>query len=173
MRAASKWGVGAVLLGTAVWVGSARGQGEEREPAAIVEVGGAGEWGLTHGGASYGPNVAVEVTPIKEWLEIEVGVTPLFSQGQTEWETDAIFKKPFTLSKTVEFMAGVGPEWSHTARGGVSENSVGGEAAADFMFWPWARRRFGWYAEPSYGYSFASGHEQTMSVTVGLLIAIK
>jgi hypothetical protein len=162
-----------VLLVTLLFAGRAFGQVEEKEPAAILEIGGAGEGALTHGTPSYGPNVAVEVTPIKEWLEIEAGVTPYFSRGQTEWDTDLLFKKPYTLSRTTEFMFGVGPEWAHTIKGGKSDNSIGGEAALDFMFWPWSKRRFGWYAEPSYGYSFASGHEQSMSMTVGLLIAIR
>lgn len=167
MRAAT-----VALLASLLFAGRALGQADEKEPAAIIEIGGAGEWALTHGTPSYGPNVAVEVTPIKEWLEIEAGVTPFFSHGQTEWDTDLLFKKPWTLSKTAEFMAGVGPEWVHTRKGGISTNSIGGEAAADFMFWPWPKRRFGWYLEPSYGYNFGSGHEQSMSVTAGLLIAI-
>ena len=165
----------AALLAALLFVGRAFGQveGKEKEPAAIVELGGAGEWALTHGAPAYGPNLAVEVTPIKEWLEIEAGVTPFFSRGQTEWDTDLLFKKPYTLSKTTEFMCGVGPEWAHTTKGGNSVNSIGGEAALDFMFWPFPKRRFGWYMEPSYGYNFGIGHEQSMSVSVGLLIAIR
>jgi hypothetical protein len=162
----------AALLATLIFVGKAYGQAEEKEPAAILELGGAGEWSLTHGKPSYGPNFAVEVTPIPEWLEIEAGVTPFFSRGQTEWDSDLLFKKPYTLSKTAEFMCGVGPEWAHTISGGKSSNSVAGEAALDFMFWPGLKRRFGWYLEPSYDYSFSSGYEQSMSVSAGLLIAI-
>jgi hypothetical protein len=170
----SGWKRGTALMAMALALaGRASGQTQENEPAAIVEVGAAGEWALTHGASGYGPNVAVEVTPIKEWLEIEAGVTPFFRRGETEWDADLLFKKPYTLSKTAEFMFGVGPEWEHTIAGGVGSNSVGGEAALDFMFWPWARRRVGWYVEPSYGYSFASGHEQSASVTAGLLIAIR
>jgi hypothetical protein len=160
-------------MGALLIAARAFGQADEKEPAAIIEIGGAGEWALTHGPAAYGPSVAVEVTPIKKRLEIEAGVTPFFSRGQTEWDTDLLFKKPYTLSKTTEFMFGAGPEWAHTITGGHSANSFAGEAALDFMFWPWPKRRLGWYAEPSYGYSFASGHQQSMSVTVGLLIAIR
>jgi hypothetical protein len=91
MRAAN-----VALLTALLFVGKAFGQVEEKEkePASILEIGGTGEWALTHGTPSYGPNVAVEVTPIKEWLEIEAGVTPLFSRGQTEWDTDLLLKKP-------------------------------------------------------------------------------
>jgi hypothetical protein len=45
------------------------------------------------------PTVAVEVTPIENWLELEAGVTPLFRRDSTEWGTDLLFKKPWTLSK--------------------------------------------------------------------------
>ena len=51
------------------------------------------------------------MTPIENWLELEFGVTPTFSHHSTEWDTDVLFKKPWTLSKKVEFMFGVGPEW--------------------------------------------------------------
>jgi hypothetical protein len=162
----------ALLIASLLPAGKAFGQADEKEPAAIIEVGGAGEWALTHGRPAYGPNVAIEVTPIKKWLEIEAGVTPFFSRDQTEWDTDLLFKKPYTLSKTAEFMFGVGPEWAHTASGGKSTNSIAGEGALDFMFWPLPKRRFGWYLEPSYGYNFGGGHEQSMSVSAGLLIAI-
>jgi hypothetical protein len=70
-------------------------------------------------------------------------------------------------------MAGVGPEWIHARQFGmVTTNSIGAEAVADFMFWPSAKHRFGWYVEPSYDYSFGRGHEQSLGVSGGLLIAI-
>lgn len=151
---------------------AASGHADEKRPVAVVEIGGAGEWGLS-GGSSFGPSGAVEVTPIEHWLELEAGVTPLFSRDQSEWDTDLLFKKPYTLSKTAEFMCGVGPEWAHVSANGKSSNSITGEAVLDFMFWPKPKRKFGWYLEPSYGYSFARGHEQSMGVNGGLLIAIR
>jgi hypothetical protein len=69
-------------------------------------------------------------------------------------------------------MVGVGPEWGHTRKYGVLTNSVSGEAALDFMFWPSAKHRFGWYLEPGYDYSFGRGHEQSVGISGGLLIAI-
>jgi hypothetical protein len=140
---------------------------EEKEPAAIIELGGAGEWGLL-GASSFGPSAAIEFTPIEHWLEIEAGVSTSFGGGQTEWETDLLFKKPFTLSKTVEFMIGVGPEWSFSREG----TKIAGEVAADFMFWPTPDRKYGWFLEPSYSYSFSQGHEQSLGVSGGLLIPI-
>jgi hypothetical protein len=53
-----------------------------------------------------------EWQPIKDWREIEAGVTSLFNKGNSEWSTDLLFKKPFTLSKSVKFMIGAGPEWN-------------------------------------------------------------
>jgi hypothetical protein len=139
---------------------------EEKEPTAIVELGAAGEWDFPSG--RLGPTAAVEFTPIKDWLEIEAGVSTLFGGGQREWSTDLLFKKPFTLSDKVEFMFGVGPEWTFSRDG----TKVAGEIAADFMFWPTPDRKFGWFLEPSYSYSFSQGHEQSLGVSVGLLIPI-
>jgi hypothetical protein len=139
---------------------------EEKEPTAIVELGAAGEWDFPSG--RLGPTAAVEFTPVKNWLETEAGVSALFGSGQTEWSTDLLFKKPFTLSDKVEFMFGVGPEWTFSRDG----TKIAGEIAADFMFWPTPDRKFGWFLEPSYSYSFNAGHEQSVGASVGLLIPI-
>jgi hypothetical protein len=153
--------------------GNAFAQSADKEPAAVVELGGAPGWNLKDGGWSLGPTVAVEVTPIENWLELETGVTPTFSRHSTEWDTDLLFKKPWTLSEKVEFMFGVGPEWIHTRKYGVTANSIGGEVVLDFMFWPSPKHRLGWYLEPSYAYDFGRGHERSVGISVGLLIAIR
>jgi hypothetical protein len=145
----------------------------DKEPAAVLEIGAAASHSLTEGESSAGPTVAVEVTPIENWLELEAGVTPLFSHHSTEWSADLLFKKPWTLSKKVEFMVGVGPEWIHTNRFGARANSVSAEIVADFMFWRSPRHRFGWYLEPSFDYNFGPGHEKSVGVTGGLLIGIR
>jgi hypothetical protein len=145
----------------------------EKEPAAGVELGVAPGWNLKDGGSSIGPTVAVEVTPIENWLELEFGVTPTFAHHLTELDTDLLFKKPWTLSTKVEFMVGVGPVWLHTRAYGMTRNSVGGEAVLDFMFWPSRKHRFGWYLEPGYEYNFGRGHEQSVGISGGLLIAIR
>lgn len=159
------------LLGLALLALPAAVHGQEQEPSAIVELGGAGQWGVK-GGTSFGPNVGVETTPIPEILEIEGDITPFFGHGQTEWDSDILFKKPFDLSRSLEFMAGVGPEWEHSVSHGKIVDSAGAEAGLDFMYWPTADHRLGWYLEPSYGYSFAGGHEQSLGVSTGLLIPI-
>jgi hypothetical protein len=116
--------------------------------------------------------VAVEFTPIERWLEIEIGTTPTFRHRSTEWVTDLLFKKPWSLSSKVEFMFGVGPEWIHSRSGGAITNSIGGQVALDFMFWPSAKLRFGWFLEPAYEHDFGSGHEKSLSISGGLLIKI-
>jgi hypothetical protein len=155
--------------------GSALAQSADKDSdkeAAVLELGGAASWNVRGGLSSFGPSVAVEFTPIENWLEIEAGVTPLFRRHSREWDTDVLFKKPWTFSRKVEFMFGVGPEWVHTNEYGVKTNSVAAEAALDFMFWPSAKHKFGWYLEPGYDYSFGRGHEQSAGITGGLLIAI-
>jgi hypothetical protein len=152
---------------------NALGQSADKEPAAIVELGGATSVDVKDSTPSIGPTLAVEVTPIENWLELEVGTTPLFSRHSTEWSADLLFKKPWTLSKKVELMLGVGPQWVHTNEHGRTPNSVSGEAVLDFMFWPSAKHRFGWYLEPGYEYNFGRGHERSVGVSGGLLIPIR
>jgi hypothetical protein len=136
---------------------------DDDQHGAVLEIGAASEWGLQDGKPSFGPSVAIEVTPIEHWLEIEAGITPLRSKDGTEWEADLVFKKPFQLSKNVEFMVGAGPQWSST-------NGLGTVAVLDFMFW--VTPQYGWFVEPSYSYAFSRGHDQNLAVNVGLLIAL-
>jgi hypothetical protein len=161
-----------LLLCLVLCAGNTFAQSGDKDPAAIVEIGGAASQSLTGNGSSFGPTVALEVTPIEDWLELEAGFTPLFAHHSTEWDTDLLFKKPWTLSKKAEFMAGVGPEWVHVTKWSMTTNTVSGEVVGDFMFWPSAKHKFGWYLEPGYEYNFARGHEQSLGITGGLLIAI-
>jgi hypothetical protein len=152
--------------------GFVSGQTDEEEPSAVLELGGATEQSLKGNGSNFGPTIAVEITPIENWLELEAGVTSSFTRGTTEWDTDLLLKKPWTLSDKVEFMFGLGPQWVHASGHGATNNSVGGEVVLDFMFWPASKHGFGWYVEPSYSYDFGKGHEQSLGVSAGLLIAI-
>jgi len=161
----------AVLLFLSAGTAFAQSANEEKERA-VIEVGGAAFRSVTDSSNSFGPSVAVEVTPIKNWLELEFGTTALFRRHSTEWGTDLLFKKPWDISPKVEFMFGIGPEWDHTNAFGVKRNSVSAEAVGDFMFWPSRKHRFGWYLEPTYEYNFARGHEQSFGITGGLLISI-
>jgi hypothetical protein len=147
-------------------------QSVEKEPPAVLEIGGATDRSLTESQSSLGPTVAVEFTPIENWLELEAGITPLFRRHSTEWSVDLLFKKPWTLSDTKEVMFGIGPEWIHSNSYGAKINSVGGEIVPDFMFWASKKHRFGWYLEPSYEYKFGPGHEHSLGLSGGLLIGI-
>src|SRR6201995_3824375 len=81
------------------------------DPSVILELGAATSWNTTGGAASFAPNFAAETTPIENWLELEAGVSPFFTRSSTEWDTDLLIKKPWTLTRNAEFMLGVGPEW--------------------------------------------------------------
>jgi hypothetical protein len=167
--------IGIVLLGTgSAFAQSAPSapQAADQEPAAVLELGAVTSWDVKGGAASFGPNFAVEFTPIEHWLEIEAGVTPLFKAHSTEWDADLLFKKPWTLSRKAEFMFGIGPEWVHTNAYSVRTDSVAGEVVGDFMFWPGRKHKFGWYLEPGYDYAFARGHEHSIGISGGLLIGI-
>ena len=120
--------------------------------------------------AAFAPNFAVETTPIENWLEVEAGVSPFYTRNATEWDTDLLFKKPWTISPKAEFMLGVGPQWVYLRQNGKTTNSTAGEVAGDFMFWPAHKHRFGWFLEPAYDYSFARGHQQSIGMSGGLLI---
>ena len=155
--------IGALLL----FAGEA--QAKEKEPSAIVEIGGSGDWGLKDGGPSFGPMVAVEFTPIEHWLEIEAGVSTLFGGGQTEWSTDFLFKKPFSLSNNIEFMTASdqnGPSRETGQKLPVRPRSTSCPGPSSG-----ARVRLvsGTELQPLLS---ANGHEQSLGVSVGLLIAI-
>jgi len=138
--------------------------------AVVFEIGGAGEWDTKTSASQFGPNFGVEVTPIENWLEIELSATPFQVSGATEWESELVFKKPFELSPTAELMIGLGPTWTHSNRPGERADSAGGEVALDFMFWP--KPHWGWYVEPTYGVAFDHGHRDSVGVAAGLLFGI-
>lgn len=162
----------ALIVSLALCCGKIFAQSIEKDPAAIIELGGATSWNVHGGAATFAPDFAVEVTPIDNWLELEVGTAPFFGRSTTEWDTDLLFKKPWTISRKAEFMVGVGPEWVHTRQNGTATNSLAVEAAGDFMYWPARKHRFGCYLEPAYDYGFQRGHEQSIGMSGGLLIAI-
>src|SRR5580698_9435225 len=93
---------------------------------AILEVGASTNWNFNGGAATFAPNLAAECTPIENWLELEAGVSPFYTRNTTEWDTDFLFKKPWTLSKKSEFMLGVGPQWAHRNQGRKTTDSFSG-----------------------------------------------
>lgn len=152
--------------------GDSQKGGGEKDPIAIVEVGAATAWNFRGGAATFAPNLAAEVTPIENWLELEAGVSRFYTGNSREWDTDLLFKKPWTISRKAEFMLAVGPEWVHLTQNRKVTNSIAGELAGDFMFWPTGKHRFGWFLEPAYDYSFAGGHQQSIGMSGGLLVGI-
>jgi hypothetical protein len=146
---------------------------DPEEPVAILEVGAATSWNLKGGAATFAPNLAAEITPIERWLELEAGVSPFYTRKSAEWDTDLLFKKPWTLTRKAEFMLGIGPQWTYLKQNGKTANSIAGEVAGDFMFWPTGKHRFGWFLEPAYDYSFAGGHPQSVGMSAGLLIGVR
>jgi cephalosporin-C deacetylase-like acetyl esterase len=63
---------------------------EAEKEIAVIELGGAVGHSLTAGESSFGGDIAVEVTPIEHWLELEAGVTPLFGHHSREWDTEPV-----------------------------------------------------------------------------------
>ena len=114
-----------------------------------------------------GPAVGIEIEPIENWLEVELGASIYRSQGATDWELELPFKKPFRLSDTIEVMPGLGPTWAHTPGG---PTVWGSEAVIDLFFW--GSKRFGWYLEPSYGITFGNGNKKSAALTAGFFFAI-
>ena len=126
---------------------------DDREHAIVYELGVAGDWSRTEGFYP-GGTAAFEITPIENWLELEVGLTVIRADGSTEMPIDILFKKPWQFSKTFEFMIGVGPERVHTT-GRDGGTFWGVESVLDFMFWP--KHNIGWYLEPGYEVTFRDG----------------
>lgn len=142
----------------------------ESDYRAVLEVGGAGEVARSGGGASRGATIAVETTPIEHWLELESGVTQMWNGASRELSVDLLFKKPWEWTRSVEFMAGLGPQVAWASGGTEHGTSVSTEVIADFMFW--GRSNVGWYLEP--GFTTTGFHgEQSFGVSAGLIIGIR
>jgi hypothetical protein len=164
------YGARFVIITAFIFVPMTQLRAGEKEPFAVIELGAGWERSIQDGTVSVGPSASVEFPVIKEWLEIEMGISPLFRPGQTEWQADLLFKKPFTINEHVEFMVGAGPQLSYATAGGGTK--IASEVALEWMIWPTKDRRFGWFVEPTYSYSFSRGHEQSIGMTAGLTIAI-
>jgi hypothetical protein len=138
----------------------------EQDHALVIEAGAAGERSISAGVSNFGATLAVEATPIEEWLELEFGVTALATSGHTELSSDLVFKKPFRLSPTSEFMIGLGPFVARTQSGPEKGTAHGIEVVLDFMFW--RSKDTGWYLEPGWSRNAGSG-ERSISLNGGLL----
>jgi hypothetical protein len=144
-------------------------EGEESYPehSFILEIGTAGEWPLNGERPNFGGTIAGEVEPIENWLELELGLTTLATAGHTELSGDLLFKKPFHLSPTAEFMVGLGPSFSQTINGLERGDSWSVEFALDWMFWP--TKNLGWFIEPTWSVNPRNG-QHSAAVSIGILI---
>jgi hypothetical protein len=157
----------AVLL-TAALIASGHGAiaaEKDNDPLWVAMIGGAGEW-PTHDTFKSGPSFSIEFNVIKDWLEVEVGTAKLFRGSASEFETEVVFRKPFTLSQTAEVMIGLGPIWSKAKD---ESWKVGTTFVADFMFWSSPEKKFGWFVEPSYSI-VNPGNERSFALSAGLLV---
>jgi hypothetical protein len=134
--------------------------------AIVFELGAEGDWSKADG-FHPGGTFAFEVTPIENWLELEFGVSVIPHRGGAEIPVDVLFKKPWRISRTVEFMVGVGPELIHST---VDHQTFWGlTAVGDLMVWP--KPNVGWYLEPGIERTFAPGaHETGFAMAAGLII---
>jgi hypothetical protein len=109
------------------------------------------------------------VTPIENWLELELAVTALATAGHPELSGDFLLKKPFRLSSAAEFMIGAGPSLLRTLSGREKGTSLSADFNLDFMFW--SRSNLGWYVEPSWSVDPKNG-ERSVGLNAGLLIGL-
>jgi hypothetical protein len=135
-------GLAILLLAALIAPGQRAAAAEkDNDPLWVAMIGVAGEW-PTHGNFQNGPSFSIEFSVIKDWLEVEVGSAKLFRGSNSEFETEVVFRKPFTLSETTEVMIGLGPIWSKAKD---ESWKVGTTFVADFMFWSSPERKFGWF----------------------------
>ena len=140
---------------------------DDDDHAIVLELGAAGDWSRSEG-AHPGGTFAFEVTPVEHWLELEIGVTAIRGNDGTEIPIDVLFKKPWRISSTFEFMIGIGPEIIR-ATGPDAGTFWGLSTVADLMFWP--RRNVGWYVEPGYEVTLRNGEKHHgVGIAAGLLI---
>ena len=141
-------------------------QAEEREKsAAVLEICSAAEWQIPHGEFSSGPYVALKFELLRDWLEIEIGVSPQFGSHQTDLASELIVKTPVFSSEKIEVMVGLGPQWEYHVTGVELRHSLGAEAQLELEYWPSAHRKFGWFVEYQYGRTFTSDRAQSSSAS--------
>ena len=161
-----------VLVASLLMICTGLGRCEEEnglDHSVILEIGPAAERDLKNNVANYGGSFAVEVTPIENWLELELGLARLATAGRREQSIDLLFKKPFRLASNAELMVGLGPQFARMTGNQERASSRSVEFALDFMYWP--SKNVGWFFEP--GYSVGVGKnagEKSFGAAAGLLV---
>lgn len=141
---------------------------EDVDRTLVVGLGGAAEVEVADGTLCPGGNIFVEWDAVENGLELELGVSALGAENALQVPVDLLFKKPFRLTRWVEFMVGLGPEIVTTFNGPTKGTRFGGEAALDFMFWPW--QRGGFWIEPSCDVVFQDGVSLGIGSTGGIMV---
>jgi hypothetical protein len=159
--------VGAAEIHPAI---AAPDQGAEQNHLVILELGASGEREISEHTSHIGPAVGLEVEPIENWLEIELGASTNRSQGARNWEIELPIKKPFRLSGAIEVMPGLGPTWTHTTQPGARSSVWGAVAVIDLFVW--RTRHLGWFLEPSYGIALGNGNKKSVGLTGGIFFAV-
>lgn len=80
--------VGPVLQSIPTPPASAAEERSEEEHLVILEAGAAAERELSEGSTHFAPALAMEIAPIKKWLEIEFGASRFRTSGATVWDVD-------------------------------------------------------------------------------------
>jgi hypothetical protein len=141
------------LLESATPAIAASDEGTAPDHVAVLEFGATGEREISEHTSHIGPAVGVEIEPLENELEIELGASTYRSHGATNWELELPLKKPFHLSDAIEVMPGLGPTWSHTTQYGERPGMWGAEAVIDLFLW--RSKRLGWYLEPALSHPMA------------------
>jgi hypothetical protein len=145
-------------------------EGTEPDHLVILELGASGEREISEHTSHIGPAVGLEIEPVENWLEIELGASTYRSQGARNWEIELPFKKPFRLSSAIEVMPGLGPTWTHTTQPGAQSSTWGAVAVIDLFVW--RTSRLGWFLEPSYGIALGNGNKKSVGLTGGIFFAV-
>lgn len=149
---------------------AATDEGAGQDRIVILELGAAGEREMSEHTSQLGPAVGLEIEPIENWLEIELGASTNRSQGVRNWEVELPFKKPFRLSSAIEVMPGLGPTWSHATQPGAQSSAWGAVAVIDLFVW--RTTRLGWFLEPSYGIALSNGSKKSVGLTGGIFFTV-
>jgi len=150
-------------------IASAQHASEPQEDHRVVFAAGwAGEASRGEGFQPAGIEGGFEVTPIEGLLSIETTVSVHHGDDGTEVPIEVAFRKPWQVTPTVEFMAGVAPSLVH-AFGAESETFGAVSAGGHFMVWP--RPNVGWYVESAYEVAFPNrGTQHSVEFAAGILI---
>jgi len=155
------------LLTAAVLIACGVGAANAEERRWILEIGPASEWPTNGDAPNYGGTIALEREVIERWLAVEIGMTGLATSGQGELSWDILFKKPFSLTSTVELELGIGPEYSRPLPNDPPRLNL--EFSLEFMVW--SSPKIGWFAEPTFSVNPGTGLS-SFGATGGLLIAL-